>query len=138
LLDTANMRNSCPCSTFVFVVSLLCFARAQEQQRNDEQQNHGIVAGYLPDYRSYINLNATASHLTDLILFSLQPHPRGTVDGCCLNSDHYAMGRQAKSLSPSLNLWVTIGGAGRSDAIPTIVQAPIKRNQLIEGVLRLA
>lgn len=34
-----------------------------------------IVAGYLPDYRSYINMNVTSLHLTDVMLFSLTRNP---------------------------------------------------------------
>jgi len=77
-----------------------------------------IVSGYLPDYRFYINVNATAAiGLTDLILFSLEPP---SLSGCCLHQDnHWPIAQQAVAFSQertsnSLKLWLTVGGAGRS------------------------
>ena len=52
-----------------------------------------VVGGYLPDYRAYINVNATAPFLTDLILFSIQP----SGDGCCLDENHYRLAREAQA-----------------------------------------
>jgi len=94
-----------------------------------------IIAGYLPNYRSYINVNHTALVLTDLILFSMEPDSSGSLRGrCCLDSSHYSLARKAQaykathtttnttpSLQDKLNLWVSIGGAGRSTAFPAIV-----------------
>jgi hypothetical protein len=102
------------------------------------------IGGYLPDYRSYINVNATAPHLTDLILFSIQPHYRGMVGGCCLDTSHYQLGRDAKAAhgggndtNTNFRLWVTIGGGGRSDSFKTIAADPEKRNRLIQSMVRL-
>lgn len=52
-----------------------------------------VVGGYLPDYRAYINVNATAPFLTDLILFSVKP----SGDGCCLGENHYRLAREAQA-----------------------------------------
>ena len=69
------------------------------------------VSGYLPEYRSYIDVNATAPYLTDLVLFSLKPHSRGMIGGCCLDPSHYEKARQAKEYTGGkLRLWVSIGG----------------------------
>jgi hypothetical protein len=124
-------------STFL-LLALLVSSVHRGTLAQEEEKQQGIVAGYLPDYRSYIDVNATAPHLTDLILFSIQPHSRGMIGGCCLESKHYELGRQAKALLPSLKIWVTIGGGGRSEAIPVIVQDPDKRSRLIKGMVRLA
>jgi hypothetical protein len=100
-----------------------------------------VVAGYLPDYRFAINVNETASHLTDLILFSVQPHSRGMVGGCCLDNEKYEVARQAKAYRAEngndLNLWVTVGGAGRTDAFSGIAEDSAKRKRLIQGMIRL-
>lgn len=57
-----------------------------------------VVSAYLPDYRvAGVNLNASAPFLTDLVLFSIQPHARGFVSGCCLDESHYAKAREARA-----------------------------------------
>jgi hypothetical protein len=72
-----------------------------------------VVAGYLPDYRDYVNINASSIFLTDIMLFSItpetifheySPHVRGEGGGggggggkCCLSSRHYATMRRARS-----------------------------------------
>jgi hypothetical protein len=100
-----------------------------------------VVAGYLPDHRFGINVNATASHLTDLILFSVEPHSRGMVGGCCLDNEHYEAARQAKAYAAEngkhLNLWVTLGGLGRHSAFLGIADDSVKRKRLIQGMIRL-
>lgn len=85
-----------------------------------------VLSGYLPEYRSYINLNATSIHLTDLILFSVTPEAVMSSDGCCLSSDHYDLIRKARSYKMEekdevLRLLVTVGGAGRSNGFANIV-----------------
>ena len=92
-----------------------------------------IVAGYLPDYRSYINMNVTSLHLTDVMLFSLTPEAvtryseSSSAAGCCLSEKHYALLREARSYKlleqskSRLRLLITIGGGGRSDGFGSIV-----------------
>lgn len=142
------------------------------------------VAAYLPDYRIHDYLSkyaitattipsddedkipftnnnnsntmttATTSILTDLILFSLQPHSRGFLGGCCLQEDHYDLvrsfrkaigsndddndheGNGEKRKSP-LNVWVTLGGGGRTDAFPEICADEKRRKRLIDSVIKL-
>ena len=104
-----------------------------------------VIAGYLPDYRSYININATAPYLTDLILFSLIPHSqRGMLGGCCLNDHHFQQAHEAQaladdSLSSPLRIWVTVGGGGgeRSEPFAKVATDPKKRKRLIESLKRL-
>ena len=82
------------------------------------------VAGYLPDYRFYIDLNQTALFLDDLYLFSIQidpsKGPNMLKDACCLSKDHYNKAQQASTYKQQLSgrplqNWVTLGGGGRSD-----------------------
>lgn len=88
----------------------------------DPKNTEFVVAGYLPDYRFYINVNATARFLTDLILFSVDPRPSqaNVLDGCCLAAHHYETARQARAFKQAtangtLTLWLTVGGGGRSE-----------------------
>ena len=85
-----------------------------------------VLSGYLPEYRSYINVNATAIYLTDIMLFSVTPETIISHDGCCLSSDHYDLIRKARSYKMEeknevLRLLVTVGGAGRSNGFANIV-----------------
>ena len=68
-----------------------------------ETQQSTIIAGYFPDYRSYIDLNENVSKLlSDVILFSISPTSDGEVDvnaTCCLDSTHYATARKAKTFN---------------------------------------
>lgn len=95
------------------------------------------VGAYLPDYRAAYNVNASAPHLTDLILFSIQPHSRGMIGGCCLQPHHYQLGRDGRQHNSNLRVWVTIGGAGRSDALASILADATKSKRLIDGSIRL-
>jgi GH18 family chitinase len=77
------------------------------------------IGGYLPDYRFYINVNDTATKLSDLVLFSLQPSKNGVDFPCCLDNHHYDIARQAVAHKRTINdedvrLWITVGGGGRS------------------------
>jgi GH18 family chitinase len=77
------------------------------------------IGGYLPDYRFYINVNDTATKISDLILFSLQPSKNGVDLPCCLDRHHFDIARQAvahkrKMNEGALRLWITVGGGGRS------------------------
>ena len=111
------------------------------------------IAGYLPDYRirSYLypqlsekETIATKPPMTDLIIFSLQPHPRGFFR-CCLEQDHYELVEEFVkstvvspfSSSPSIRVWVTLGGGGRMDAFQEICADSRLRQRLIGSVLAL-
>jgi hypothetical protein len=107
------------------------------------------LAAYLPDYRVHafveqqqlVSSTASPDHLllTDLILFSLQPHPKGFLGGCCLQQDHYD--RVAKwhraQMPSSVTLWITIGGAGRGDAFSEIFKDSRLRSRLIQSAIKL-
>ena len=112
------------------------------------------VAGYLPDYRvtSYMDeqLSKDENHLlgdrnnsppksmTDLILFSLQPHKKGFF-GCCLQDIHYDLVRKFVDVGrhDAVNIWVTVGGGGRTEAFPEICHSETLRKRLIQSILNL-
>jgi GH18 family chitinase len=103
----------------------------------------GIVAAYLPDYRDDVNINNTATLLTDLYLFSIDPDSEGNLEGrCCLQKHHYQRAREARAhrhhFHPQpLKLWVSIGGAGRSSGLPSIAASPNKRKAFLKNLLKL-
>ena len=121
-----------------------CYASAAS---DDIPSPSFVIAGYLPDYRTYININATAPLLTDLMLFSLTPETileyddskkaSGSAGGCCLSSEHYDKFRQARSYKnhllqqaeasnkQQLRLLLTVGGGGRSNGFNRVVMGDI-------------
>jgi hypothetical protein len=141
-------------SCHLLVLLVLFLARVQK----DVVQAQAI-AGYLPDYRSYINVNATVPFLTDIILFSIVPHSRGILGGCCLDDHHFQQAREARNFSKQLRIereqhsgvspvglngasdlkiWVTLGGGGeRSHSFMTIAKDPEKRRRLIDRLKSL-
>jgi hypothetical protein len=82
-----------------------------------------VVGAYLPEHRDYIQVNQSAPFLTDLHLFSAAPGEKmgeKQLNNCCLNDHHYNIARQAKAYKAEqglgdLRLWLTVGGAGRSE-----------------------
>lgn len=122
------------------------------------EDNNFSIAGYLPDYRinSYMDqqlnnekvirvgndIMSTSSSImshtpmTDLIMFSLQPHSKGFF-GCCLQNNHYDLVEKFVNNSSPINVWVTIGGGGRSDAFPEISSNEALRKKLIRSILNL-
>ena len=130
----------------LFVGGSSCLFR-HAASATDVDKDSFVIGGYLPDYRTYINTNATATHLTDLMLFSLTPesvmkqHTRG---GCCLSSDHYDKVRQARSFknelqqSKQIRLLLTVGGGGRSDGFGEIVTGSSEtQHQFIKKLVQL-
>ena len=119
----------------------------------DDNDDGFVLAGYLPDYRlrAYLDQqrNAakkkpTTSPITDLIIYSLQPHARGFF-GCCLQEDHYELVEEFVNTTinlpfesePSMRVWVTLGGGGRTEAFPEICASNRLRQRLIGSVMTL-
>jgi GH18 family chitinase len=105
-----------------------------------------IVAGYYPDYRSYVNVNNTATQLTDLILFSIEPNgvlEANPVEGqCCLGESHFKLAREARThrnhfIRTPLKLWVSIGGAGRSSGFKNLVSTESKQVSFARNLVDL-
>jgi len=114
-----------------------------EKKTKKKRETRIPIAGYWPDYRPMENLNQSASMLSDLILFSLELDTDGTVGGdgtCCLQSHHYEKARQAKDQlvvdeeKKDMNLWISIGGAGRSHHWNQVCSNPTKRTKFIQSV----
>ena len=100
-----------------------------------------VVAGYLPEYRSYIDVNLTAAHLTDLILFSVAPGDKGNLGPCCLEPHHFNQGREARAYKQQkypdakpLKLWMSVGGAGRSNSFAKVASKESLRKQFISSL----
>ena len=86
-----------PFLLFSYMNIIIIFLHGKPQTANAETQKNLIVAGYLPDYRFYINLNAASIFLTDLIIFSIAPNKDGSIDNaCCLDKHHYEKAREAR------------------------------------------
>jgi len=119
---------------------------AAEAEGDDEF----IVAGYLPDYRAYINVNATSLHLTDVMLFSLTPEAvirhseSSSAGGCCLSREHYTLLRKARSYKllqqtkSRMRMLITIGGGGRSDGFGEIVTGSSStRHEFLQRLIKI-
>ena len=123
---------------------LLCFVAAHTT--TTALADDFVVAGYLPDYRGYIDLVAAEEHLTDVILFSIQPRPDGQVSGpniCCLSDERLANARVARGTAAvtsgqtRLRIFASIGGAGRSQHFASIASDPERRKSLIANLIQL-
>jgi len=103
-----------------------------------ENESKFVIAAYWPDYRGYIDINKSASLLTDLILFSIQPDEDGLLkkDMCCLGAEILDKARAAKDLNKSLNLLVSVGGAGRSAAFAGISGDEMRRRVFVQELKR--
>lgn len=130
-------------TSFLLRLTTLVVAFTLSLRHVNAHQDDFSVAAYLPDYRFYINVNATAYFLTDLILFSIQPSLSDDLSkGCCLSKDHYRIARQARAYKREqghgeLRLWVAVGGGGRSDAFAIIAPDKDKRTKLIDQLIEL-
>jgi chitinase len=126
----------------MFVLLLLTVSSCNVFARAD---NDLVIAGYLPEYRTYINVNNTAPYLTDLILFSIEPNgATGRLMGgqCCLDASHYKLAREARAhrnhFEPTaMKLWVSVGGAGRSSGFLSIAKSPSSRRTFIQDAIAL-
>ena len=149
--------------TMSFLLLLLIVVTAGTSALDKDDAPSFIVGGYLPDYRSYINVNSTAIHLTDIMLFSLTPESvlkyhaaikagdnpsAADSGGCCLSSNHYEQIRKAKSYKreqqqllqqrdnvDELRLLLTVGGGGRSDGFADSVVN--RQNEFVKGLVQL-
>ena len=133
------------------VLLILAGCAVSSSSLNDN--NDFVVGGYLPDYRTYININATALHLTDLMLFSLTPEsvlqyasPESgkSSEVCCLSSDHYELIRKAKAYKrehkkdDNFRLIVTVGGGGRSKGFADVVIGSTHlKEKFVKGLVKV-
>jgi len=108
------------------------------QELHEQKQSRFVIAGYWPDYRSYVDINKSSSSMTDLILFSIEPTDDGIIqeDFCCLSDDTIRKAKAAKNINSSLNLLVSVGGAGRSAAFAIISRDEMKRKSFAQELKR--
>ncbi|KAL3930665.1 MAG: hypothetical protein SGARI_004418 [Bacillariaceae sp.] len=126
-------------------ISINAAASEETTTTSNDNDNNFALAAYLPDYRvhAFVEQQLQSNDpppplVTDLILFSLQPHSKGFLGGCCLQPDHYeAIAKYRAEIHPSVKLWVTIGGAGRGDAFPEIFKDEKIRTRLIKSAMNL-
>jgi hypothetical protein len=109
-------------ATRIATIILISFASswAITAKTSPSSKDSFRIAGYLPDYRfDGIDLNKTVQLIDDLYLFSMAPQThlddvKEVFSGCCLQDRHFQKARQAQAES-GVDIWVTIGGGGRSD-----------------------
>jgi len=125
----------------LYLLLLITLQQVCSSSGKEQEQDTFVVAGYLPEYRRYININNTAPFLTDLIIFSLTPDSKGDLGDCCLEDHHFERARQARAYKQEhypdanpLKLFLTIGGAGRSKMFPMIFSNDIKRSRFIKAL----
>ena len=129
-----------------FIIIFFIHITLQCLTSSSPQDDDFIISGYLPEYRSYINLNASAVHLTDLMLFSITPETIMNSDksgGCCVSTDQFDYIRKAREYkmenqSGALRLILTVGGAGRSDGFSTIIWGDLKtKEKFVNDLVKL-
>ena len=127
----------------IFFIHVTLLSLPSSSQRHDDF----VISGYLPEYRSYINVNASSVHLTDLMLFSITPETiisnSEKSGGCCVSADHFDYIRKAREYKMEkqngvLRLILTVGGAGRSGGFSTILWGDLKmKNKFVNDLVKL-
>ncbi len=108
---------------------------SQEEQQTDDF----VIAGYFPDYKSYLDVNNPAKYMTDLILFSISPSVSGKISDsqCCLEKVHYFKAREARTFNPNLKIFVSVGGGGRSESFAELLSNKDGRTILVNELIEL-
>jgi len=118
-------------------------AEASSSSKQKQSKNEPfIIAGYWPDYRTYIDIQTSSRQiLTDIILFSIEPNTSKAIDSdgvCCVGKEQYEKARMARRNSnSSTNLLVSVGGGGRSNAMREITSSKEQRRKLIRELHNL-
>ena len=132
----------------LLLVGSICFlqkhvTRAALKDTNTIKKEYDfIISGYWPDYRSYIDIKKSAALMTDLILFSIEPVDAKSSlhrdEVCCLGEEHYGKARRARDevaiKNRTLNIWVSVGGAGRSRSFRRITASRDARARFIRNL----
>lgn len=93
------------------------------------------IIGYLPDYR---DLNPQwAQSLTDIIYFSAEPAPDGTLDSSRLSEDTLKQLADLK-VKFGTRIYISIGGWERSSGFAPMAKNPELRAMFIQNVLAFA
>lgn len=93
------------------------------------------VIGYFPDYREFNP--AWTEHLTDIIYFSAEPRPEGTLDTSRLNEETWQALQKMKTEN-AIRIHLSIGGWERSSAFAAMTADPITRRAFISTLIEFA
>jgi len=121
-------------------LALAISAPLAQSRASQELHAQGVVAGYLPEYRWYVDVeSAVACCLTDLILFSVQPLASGTLDAHWINPANFARARAAADAVPGrvVNVLLSVGGAGRSGGFAAACASKGGRRKLVKSLVAL-
>lgn len=93
------------------------------------------LSGYLPDYRiARIDPRVIGRLYDEIILFSIEPRPDGSISRTRLSEDDLRITSKLKSTGVSRVL-VTVGGGGRSKAFNAATNDRASRTRLVQGLL---
>ena len=127
------MRRAVFLLLLLFAVCVCSSIKAAGSAESDDKDMM-IVAGYLPEYRFYADLEFLASRLTDLILFSVAPDRDGNVQSF-LSDENIKAAQAARAANSKLRLLVSVGGAGRSLHFQAVAQDGAKRRRFVLNLL---
>ena len=134
-------------SLFRFCHAFLALGAAKLVLGDALDSNNFVVSGYFPDYRAGINVEESAHILTDLILYSIEPVLDRSIleeDVCCVQKDHYERARQIRNTrnqtvenGDDFNIFVSIGGGGRSSFMKEVAATKESRSRFILDLKKL-
>lgn len=123
--------------TILFIIPVLwaCSNSSDANTDGEKESESGFrVVGYLPDYRIE-NIDASiAAQLTDVIYFSIEPKPDGSLDLSRLTSDTYFGINALKNRNPNLKVHIAVGGWGRSEHFGKMATDSTARRQFISNL----
>ena len=122
---------------FFFLIPVLWACSNSSDANNDgekETEPGFRVVGYLPDYRIENIDVSVADQLTDVIYFSIEPHPDGSLDLGRLTLDTYFMINALRNRNPNLKIYIAVGGWGRSEHFGKMATDSTGRRQFISNL----
>jgi chitinase len=123
--------------SILFIIPLLwgCSNSSDANNDGEKETDPGFrVVGYLPDYRiENIDLSV-ADQLTDVIYFSIEPRPDGSLDLSRLTADTYFRISALKNRNPNLKVHIAVGGWARSEHFGKMSTDSIARRQFISNL----
>ena len=119
-----------------YVVVLLVFAGCATMTPSvDKGPRDFKVVGYLPEYEWKNTPVTVGRHLTDVILFSLEPRTDGTLDAARATPEFVAMVQEMKR-SYGTRVLVCLGGWGRSTGFGAMATDVEKRRRFVSELTR--
>lgn len=93
------------------------------------------VSGFLPDYRVGAVAPEVGRQLDELILFSIELRPDGTLNESRLTEKHW-QGTAALRQTPGMKSTICVGGWDRSEGFGAICQSPALRQKAGQELIR--